>query len=687
MAGAGFHELDSDFATQRIASIRERLSRGETVYLAGLAAPGTHNTGVALVEVTQANGPRIVVNNEEERFSGNKHTTEYPRQSLDAMAATLRSLGRDVGDIAAFVTTWDYPAFFATLVRSVFEEAPASFRLVGVPSFAGIDRRRMDQVRRLPRILARQFGFDAPVPLICMPHHDNHAWFSFAASPFADDHEPVAIAVLDGTGDRGSVSLYVAQHGAMHPLYCNDSVFDSLGAFYSVISSTQGGWTILSSEGRYMGAAAWGDMNRASNPYYRGLRDVLHFGDGGEIKLNRAMANWYCEPFDRPYKAPLIDIIGEPLKTEQLWNPDAMLRVEDINHRPDTRDRLDKAAATQLVCEDALIHIVDHLLRTTGANRLVLTGGVALNAVANMRLLEHFDEAWFEKFQQRNTRLHLWVPPTPGDPGVTIGAAWLFAHLAGAPRGAPMTHAFYCGTPPSHHDVAAALEVDDIASTKIGDISTAAGRDEVADLMAFMVAQNGVIALYQGAAETGPRALGHRSIFANPCDPEVRQRLNERVKYREAIRPLAPMATLEAAQEYFDLHPGASDADYNAYNYMVFTAHAKPQARAKIPAVIHADGTGRIQIVRAEDDPLTYAYLKALGRRLGVEISVNTSFNVAGPIAQTPLQAIDTLRRSKGLDVVLLVADDGVVHAAWHGGERDSGRFKGWLSAWKSRPK
>ena len=687
MAGAGFHALDSDFAAQRIASIRDKLNRSETVYLAGLAAPGTHNTGVALVEVTQANGPRLIVNNEEERFSGNKHTTEYPRQSLDAMAATLRSMGRDVGDIAAFVTTWDYPAFFATLIRSVLDEAPASLRLLGVPSFAGIDRRRMDQMRRTPRILAKQFGLDKPVPLICMPHHDNHAWFSFAAAPFADDKEPVAIAVLDGTGDRGSVSLYVAERGTMRPLYCNDSVFDSLGAFYSVISSTQGGWTILSSEGRYMGAAAWGDMNRTSNPYYPGLRDVLHFGDGGEIKLNRAMANWYSEPFDNPYKAPLIEILGEPLKSEQLWNPDAMLRVEDINHRPDTRDRLDRAAATQLVFEDALIHIVDHLLRTTGAKRLVLTGGVALNAVGNMRLLEHFDEAWFAKFQQRNTRLHLWVPPTPGDPGVTIGAAWLFAHLAGAPRGAPMTHAFYCGTPPSHHDIAAALEAGDIASTAIGDISTATGRDAVADLMAFMVAQNGVIALYQGAAETGPRALGHRSIFANPCDPEARERLNERVKYREAIRPLAPMTTLEAAHEYFDLHPGASDADYNAYNYMVFTAHAKPQAREKIPAVIHADGTGRIQIVRAEDDPLTHAYLKALGRRIGVEISVNTSFNVAGPIAQTPRQAIDTLRRSKGLDAVLLVADDGVVHAAWHGGERDSGRFTGWLSAWKSRPK
>ena len=684
MGAAGFHQLGSDFGEARLTAIRGKLARGETVCLAGLGLPGTHNSGVALVEVTRANGPRLIVNNEEERFSGNKHTTEYPKESIDAAVATLRGIGRDIGDIDAWLTSWDYPTLAGTLARSVLEELPQSLKLLRTTEAAGFDGRRLDQMTRTPKILARQLGLSERVPLICMPHHDNHAWFSYAASPFKDDGEPVAIAVLDGTGDLGSISLYVVENGAMRRLYCNDSVFDSLGAFYSVISSTQGGWTWLSCEGRYMGAAAWGDMNRATNPYYTRLRNVLIFGSGGEVFLNRAMANWYCDPFDNPYKPALTDILGPPLKPEQLWNPDAVLRVEDIHHRADTKDRLDKAAATQLVFEDAMIHVVDHLLRATGATRLVLTGGVALNAVGNMRLLEHFDEAWFAEAQRRKARLHLWVPPVPGDPGVTMGAAWLFAHLAGAPRGAAMTHAFHCGLPPSQDDIAAALDSDGIAAQMIGDIATPDGREAVADLMAFMVAKSGVIALYQGAAETGPRALGHRSIFANPCDPQAREQLNERVKYREAIRPLAPMATLEAAQEYFDLLPGASDADYNAYNYMVLTARSKPQAREKIPAVIHADGTGRIQIVRADDDPLTYAYLKALGRRIGVEMSVNTSFNVAGPIAQTPRQAIETLRRSKGLDVVLLVADDGTVHAAWHGGERDSGRFTGWLSQWKS---
>jgi carbamoyltransferase len=206
--------------------------------------------------------------------------------------------------------------------------------------------------------------------------------------------------------------------------------------------------------------------------------------------------------------------------------------------------------------------------------------------------------------------------------------------------------------------------------------------------MAFITERDGIIAVFQGAAETGPRALGHRSVLANPCNPRTREVLNDRVKYREAIRPLAPMMTLQAARLWFELSDGASDDDYNAYNYMVLTARAKPSARARIPAVIHADGTGRLQIVRQATDPLTHAYLKALGRRIGVEVAVNTSFNVAGPIAQTPQHAIDTLRRSRGMDAVLMFTDDGDVYALWHGDAGQSAgkaRFRHWLAQWQEQ--
>jgi carbamoyltransferase len=146
------------------------------------------------------------------------------------------------------------------------------------------------------------------------------------------------------------------------------------------------------------------------------------------------------------------------------------------------------------------------------------------------------------------------------------------------------------------------------------------------------------------------------------------------------------MMTLEAALQWFELPDGAADADYNAFNYMVLTAQAKPGARERIPAVIHADGTGRLQIVREATDPLTYAYLKALGRRNGEEVAVNTSFNVAGPIAQTPEQAVETLRRAKGMDAVIMVAEEGATYAMWYPRPEapDGGlRFVQWLAAWK----
>ena len=258
-----------------------------------------------------------------------------------------------------------------------------------------------------------------------------------------------------------------------------------------------------------------------------------------------------------------------------------------------------------MVFEDALFHIVDYLVRETGSDQLILSGGTALNAIANMRLLDRFDAAYYKRTLGKYTRLHLWVPPVPGDAGVTIGAAYMFAHLAGAGIGPPLEHAFYCGFAPAEKEIRAALEgAQDIAWKYLGDIVSPDRRNEFADFMAYMTAQDGVFAIFQGPAETGPRALGHRSIVANPCNPRIRDVLNQRVKYREAIRPLAPMMTLEAAQQFFELSDGASDDNYNAYNYMVLTARAKPEAHARIPAVIHADGTGRLQIVREHTDPL-----------------------------------------------------------------------------------
>jgi len=683
------YRLNSAFAAERLRAVRAELDRGAKVYLAGISPGGQHNSGIALVEASREGGMRLICNHEEERFSGKKHTTEFPHNALQALVKTIGRLGIKPDQIAAWLGTWDYPAFCSTLIRMVFEELPWSLgqlRLNEIPTF---NLRRSIEAVYAADVLGQQLGASHPVPIICVPHHENHAWFSFSVSPFARSKTPVMIAVLDGMGDLGAISLYVAEQGTLRKLRCNGSAFDSLGFFYTVLSATQGGWTLLSCEGRYMGAAAFGNGDRLTNTFYPSLAKIFSLEPEGQVYLNRALANWHRSLVRKPYTRELVRLLGEPIPQEQMWNPDAILRVESNEHAPGTQERLDKAAAAQMVFEDALFHIVDYLIRETGSDRLILSGGTALNAVANMRLLERFDAGYYKRTLGKNTRLHLWVPPVPGDAGVTIGAAYMFAHLAGAGIGPPLEHALFCGFAPAEKEIRAALDsAPDIAWKYLGDVVSPETRNSLADFMAFMTAQDGVFAIFQGPAETGPRALGHRSIVANPCNPRIREVLNQRVKYREAIRPLAPMMTLEAAQQFFELSDGASDGSYNAYNYMVLTARSKPEARARIPAVIHADGTGRLQIVREHIDPLTYAYLKALGRRIGVEAAVNTSFNVAGPIAQNAAQAIATLRRSKGMDAVLLFAGEGSVFAAWRPGATETWesceRFPKWLAEWRA---
>lgn len=208
----------------------------------------------------------------------------------------------------------------------------------------------------------------------------------------------------------------------------------------------------------------------------------------------------------------------------------------------------------------------------------------------------------------------------------------------------------------------------------------------MADLLGCLVGQNLILGVFQGIAETGPRALGHRSILANPCSTNTLRAINERVKYREKIRPLAPMVSEEQADTWFELAPGARDGDYNAYNYMVLTVPARPGTRERIPAVIHRDGTARIQIVRRATNPFIHAYLQAMGRYVGAEVSVNTSLNVAAPIAQTPAQAIETLKRSRGMDGIFLIGGDGQVHVAWDedkaGTKEDGVRLNQAMAKW-----
>ena len=679
----GLHRPDSKLGRSRLAALEQAIRAGREAYVLGFNTTG-HNSGGALVRVSKRGSVELICNEEEERYTAVKHSDQYPKHSIEAVKQHMQALDLRPEDLAVCVSSWDYAsAFNVVCVHPVLEEAPTSLTVL-LRERAAIEKTREKSkpgksedlathesagaLIRAPTRLGQQFGLGERMPIIAVRHHDSHAYLSYAVSPFATSSDPVMVMVIDGSGDDATTSHYVGRSGRLTLLSSpGKSRYDSLGAMYAVLSATQGGWPPLSSEGRYMGAAAWGNSDRLTNPYYRRMRHLFYFGPEGVIHLNRVLANWTRSSLAEPYSEELIDILGEPIPPEEMWNPDAILSVENIRHPEITRDRVDKAAAVQMVLEDALVHMVEHSIRATGSHRLVLTGGTALNCVANMRLLECFDERWYERnLGRKNTRLHLWVPPIPGDAGTPIGAAYAFAMRAGARPGAPLRHAFYCGIAPATSTIRAAVNAEPTAdSMPLGDCSDPDVMRRVADLLAHAVANDRIMGLYQGVSETGPRALGHRSILANPCNPDTRRLLNERVKHRELIRPLAPMLTRAAAERFFYLEEGASDDDYNAYNYMVFTAHARPEAHEIIPAVIHHDGTGRIQIVRPDIDPFCHEFLLAMNRRVGVEASVNTSLNVGAPIAHTPEQALTTLKRARGMDGLLMIGRDQHATLVW----------------------
>ena len=684
---AGFHRPDSPYARERMSALDAKLERGERVLLLGIT-PFGHNSGASLVEVSRADGITIISNNEEERFTGVKHCDAFPEHSLGVVREQLARRGKGPDDLHACLAGWDYPRYLANMVKTFAEHVPFSWRLMHPRSAGAFNPSHAIQAKHASQRLGEALGLDRPMPIIGMRHHDNHAALAWASSPFAGDDEPVMVTVLDGFGDDGAISLYRADGTELECVRQNGSTVDSLGVLYSILSSTQGGWSPLSSEGRYMGAAAWGDGDRLTNPYYKRLRQLVHFGAGGHLEINRSMWNVHLAGQLEPYNDVLCDVLGDPIALDDMWNPDAVLDPEDVRHEGVTRDRVDKAAATQLLFEDVVFHVVEHLIRETGAHRLVMAGGTALNCLASMRLVEHFDRAWFRRVMGRDVRLELWIPPTPGDAGIPAGAAFSFAVAAGAKPGAPLRHAFLCGDAPSSTEIETALSsTEEIGFEHLGDASTQTGREALAELLAALVSSDAVIGLYQGAAETGPRALGHRSILANPRNPDTLSILNEKVKHRESVRPLAPMATLEAADRFFELSSGAAIHDFCAYDFMVLTARARPEAWERLPAVVHRDGTSRVQIVRRDVDPLTHAYLVALGRRNGAEVSVNTSLNVGAPIAQTPVQALETLRRARGMDGLFLIGADGKAFVAWHklvGGVKDGGsRLLEGVRAWR----
>lgn len=696
----GFRQADDADAK---AAFAKKLEKGERCLLVGVTS-GTHNAGVALVEASLESGIRLLCSNEEERFSGKKHDCQYPSKSVIAMQEQLKEIGASKDDIVACCISWDFLMFGAAWARFFFANMPYTLQRVwekikghGSKMNSEVQLIDVKSLASTPKRLAEDLQL--PIGLLGMRHHDNHAFMSYASSPFYGQKN-VIVLVIDGMGDDGCMSMYASDENAKLQLRgMNRSLVDSLGILYQTIACTQGGWTPLSSEGRYMGAAAWGDLNRLTNPYYQCLRQIVVFGENGQVSLNRQQANWFfCE--SKPYMPKLQELLGEPIPPEKFWNPDSLLNVDDVKQNPFTRRKCDKAAALQLVFEDCVCHTVRFLLTGSFSDKLVWTGGCALNCRCSLTLLETFDTDFYRRLDEMKPgamfrqgdpperRLHLWVPPACSDTGVAAGACYSFAFknwpVEALPPKQRIPHAFFCGLACSAEEIEKAVE--QTPQVQCETLSLAEGF--LADLMAYIVSKDGVIGLFQGAAEMGPRALGHRTILANPTNPRTRDILNERVKLREQVRPLAPMVTLSFAKEHFVLEPGAADSRYDAYRYMVLCARAKPGTKDKVPAVVHADGTSRLQIVD-EDDGLAYAYLAKMEERVGVSCSVNTSLNVGSPIVQTPEQAIRALLKSGGMHGIVFAVGPQKAYLVYPsttcGVKRECGeQLQKWLAEWRA---
>jgi carbamoyltransferase len=444
-------------------------------------------------------------------------------------------------------------------------------------------------------------------------HHQSHAAYAFLTAPT----RRAAILTADGVGEWATLAVGRGERradGTTTITLLREIRFPhSLGMLYSTFTAYLG-FAVNEGEYKVMGLAAHGHPIMADE-----VRRLIRRTADGAFALDLRYFDFH-RTAERSYSQHFIDLFGPP---RAAYDPIDLATAEG-------RRFADCAASVQLVLEETLLDIARALRHETGLGDLCLGGGVALNGVANARILR---ESGFER---------IFVPPAPGDAGSAIGAA-LYAdriHFANPDRDVP-DHPFW-GPSVDGADLARLAREDRQACDELEE---GALIDRVAD---DLLAQR-VVAWMDGALEFGPRALGHRSILAAPHAAEMRDRLNRDVKYREEFRPFAPVVPIEAAERYFELPPGGA----RLARFMSGVFPVRPQWRARLAAVTHVDGTARLQTLERQMAPRLYALLEAYGRRSGIPVLLNTSLNLAGePITNRAVEGYSTFRRS-GIDVLV----------------------------------
>jgi carbamoyltransferase len=599
-----------------MASAPARSAQPRQQYVLGLSAY-YHDSAAALL----ADGV-VVAAAQEERFTRVRGDARFP---ADATTYCLREAGITVDDLAC-VAFYDKPLLkFERILETYLAVAPRgfrSFRKAG-PLWA---KEKLFTDRDLRRALGALRGRDDAYAgdVLYAEHHESHAASAFYPSPF----EEAAVLTIDGVGEWATASIGVGR-GASLDLLKEQRWPDSLGLLYSAFTSYTG-FRVNSGEYKVMGLAPYGEPT-----YVDAILDhLLALRDDGSFTL------------DQRYFAYLAGLtMTSPAFHELFGGPPR------APESPLTQRHLDLARSVQRVCEEIVLRMARTAHRVTGCRDLCLAGGVALNSVANGRVLR---EGPFAR---------LWIQPAAGDAGGALGAAQLAWHRAldmprtvarggdGQPRDA--MHGAYLGPAYDTPEIARAL-------ADVGAVHTRVDEAELPARVAALLAQGAIVGWFSGRMEFGPRALGARSILGDPRDPRMQSRMNRKTKFRESFRPFAPSVLAERAGEWFDV------AVPSPYMLLVVPVREErrlatdvspegaPQglerlgvARSVIPAVTHVDHSARVQTVHEDTNPAFHALLRAFEALTGCPVLVNTSFNVRGePIVCTPADAYRCFMRT-----------------------------------------
>ncbi len=554
---------------------------------------------------------KLIAAVEEERFNRVKYAAGFPAA---AIRYCLQEAGITLSDIDHVAVPRNPYARLATKL----------FYAVRMPSFARERAKVLSKFTGIPAALAWAFDSD-PAKLRATFHRVEHHQAHLASSYFVSPFEDAALLSADGLGDFAS-SMWGVGRGNRLRIDGSIAFPHSLGLYYSAVTQYLG-FLKFGDEYKVMGLGAYGEPRHTE-----AFRDIVRFSpNGGEFGFRLGL-EYFTHHKTGPEmswadsdKTPVLGKMFSDALSKKLGAP-ARQPDEPLEQR-----HRDLAASLQARLEEVYLGMLKKLAAKTGAKAVCLAGGVAFNCVANGKI---FDSTPFEQ---------VYVHPAAGDAGLAVGAAYHVWHQTlGKPRSFEMKHAYWG---PSYSTAEVRAAIQESAASQGGFSIAELSDDALMRHTASIIADAKILGWYQGRAEWGPRALGNRSIVADPRRPEMKEILNSRIKHREIFRPFAPSILAEKTGQWFSKsHPSP---------FMTLAYSVLPDKRDKIPAPTHVDGTGRLQTVTADANPRYHALITEFERQTGVPVVLNTSFNDNEPIVCRPQEALDCFLRTK-MDALVL---------------------------------